>query len=74
MLGNFCYSNPTTLYFGDKALDNLKKELVHYGKKIQLVYGGGSIKRNGIYDQIISILQEAGKTIIEDGGVMPNPR
>lgn len=73
MLGNFCYSNPTTLYFGDKALDNLKKELVHYGKKIQLVYGGGSIKRNGIYDQIISILQEAGKTIIEDGGVMPNP-
>lgn len=73
MLGNFMYCNPTRLYFGDKALDNLKTELEKYGKNIMLVYGGGSIKKNGIYDRVTAILKECGKNVFEDGGVMPNP-
>lgn len=73
MLGNFIYSNPTKLYFGKDSLDYLKTELKKYGKNIMLVYGGGSIKKNGIYDKVMEILKNCGKTIIEDGGVMPNP-
>lgn len=73
MLGNFKYSNPTKLYFGGDSLNNLKEELAGYGKNVQLVYGGGSIKKNGIYDQVVAVLKECGKEIFEDGGVMPNP-
>lgn len=73
MLGNFTYSNPTKLYFGENALDNLALELKNYGKNVLFCYGGGSIKKNGIYDKVVKILNECGKTIIEDGGVMPNP-
>lgn len=73
MLGNFKYSNPTKLYFGGYSLNNLKEELAGYGKNVQLVYGGGSIKKNGIYDQVVAVLKECGKEIFEDGGVMPNP-
>ena len=73
MLGDFVYSNPTKLYFGENSLDGLRKELPKYGKNVLLVYGGGSIKKNGIYDKITAILKECGKNIIEDAGVMPNP-
>ena len=73
MLGNFKYSNPTKLYFGGDSLNNLTEELAGYGKNVQLVYGGGSIKKNGIYDQVVAVLKECGKEIFEDGGVMPNP-
>lgn len=73
MLGNFNYSNPTKLYFGEDALQNLEAELQKYGDTVQLIYGGGSIKKSGLYDQIIEILIVCGKTIVEDGGVMPNP-
>ena len=73
MLGNFIYSNPTKLYFGKDSLDYLKTELKKYGKNIMLVYGGGSIKKNGIYDKVVEILKNSEKTIIEDCGVMPNP-
>ena len=73
MLGNFKYSNPTKLYFGDKSLDFLSEELNRFGPTVMLTYGGGSIKRNGIYDQVTAILHEAGKTIVELPGVMPNP-
>lgn len=73
MLGNFTYCNPTKLYFGENALDFLSAELSIYGKNIMLCYGGGSIKRNGIYDKVVDILTECGKNIIEDSGVMPNP-
>ena len=73
MLGNFIYCNPTRLYFGTNALGNLGEELDKYGKTVMLVYGGGSIKRNGIYDKVVAALKAAGKTIVEDGGVMPNP-
>lgn len=48
MLGNFCYSNPTKLYFGEDALHGLSEELKNYGKNVLLVYGGGSIKKIGI--------------------------
>ncbi len=73
MLGDFVYSNPTKLYFGENSLDGLRKELPKYGENVLLVYGGGSIKKNGIYDKITAILKECGKNIIEDAGVMPNP-
>ncbi|MDE7083294.1 MAG: iron-containing alcohol dehydrogenase [Clostridia bacterium] len=73
MLGNFTYCNPTKLYFGKGALDGLKEELKNYGKNVLLVYGGGSIKKNGIYDKVISVLAECGKKVYEDAGVMPNP-
>lgn len=73
MLGNFSYSNPTKLYFGDDAQKNLSEELKHYGTKVLLTYGNGSIKTNGIYDEVISALRTAGKEVIELSGVMPNP-
>lgn len=73
MLGNFTYCNPTKLYFGKDALDGLNKELPKYGKNVLLVYGGGSIKKNGIYDKVVAILKTNGKEIFEDAGVMPNP-
>ena len=73
MLGNFTYCNPTKLYFGKEALKWLNKELPKYGKNVLLVYGGGSIKKNGIYDEVVKILKENGKEVFEDAGVMPNP-
>lgn len=73
MLGNFVYANPTKLYFGENALAKLPQELAHYGKNVLLVYGGGSIKKNGIYAQVVKLLQDSGKEIFEDAGVMPNP-
>lgn len=73
MLGNFSYYNPTKLYFGEKALQSLSKELPKYGENILLVYGGGSIKKYGLYDEVMKILKEHGKTVVEDAGVMPNP-
>lgn len=73
MLGKFSYSNPTKLYFGEDAITSLNKELPKYGKNVLLVYGGGSIKQNGIYDRVIELLKANGKEIFEDAGVMPNP-
>ena len=73
MLGNFTYHNPTKLIFGRDALASLAAELAPFGDTVQLVYGGGSIRRFGIYGQVIDVLRAAGKTIVEDSGVMPNP-
>ena len=73
MLGNFSYHNPTKLYFGEDALGNLKSELNNYGANVLFVYGGGSIKKSGLYDEIISILKDCGKNVSEVSGVMPNP-
>ena len=73
MLGNFTYCNPTKLYFGEDTLNGLNEELPKYGKNVMLVYGGGSIKKNGIYDKVVDILKANGKTVFEDAGVMPNP-
>lgn len=73
MLGNFSYCNPCKLYFGDKSLDYLNTELPKYDKNIVLIYGGGSIKKNGIYDDVVKILETQGKNVAEISGVMPNP-
>ncbi len=73
MLGSFTYCNPTKLYFGKDALDGLNEELPKYGKRVLLVYGGGSIKKNGIYGKVVEILKANDKEIYEDAGVMPNP-
>ncbi len=73
MLGNFTYCNPTKLYFGENSLQSLKEELLHYGPNVVLIYGGGSIRKNGIYDQVMEILKENGKVVSEISGVMPNP-
>lgn len=58
MLGNFSYCNPTKLYFGDESLDYLNTELPKYGKNVVLIYGGDSIKKNGIYDAVVKIREE----------------
>lgn len=73
MLGNFTYCNPTKLHFGENSLEMLKDELSHYGKNILLTYGGGSIKKTGLYDEIVKILKDCEKNITELPGVMPNP-
>lgn len=73
MLGNFTFSNPTTLHFGDEALKALSSELSKYGSTVLLTYGGGSIKRNGIYDDVMAVLRALGKKVVELPGVMPNP-
>ncbi|RHP36137.1 iron-containing alcohol dehydrogenase [Lachnotalea sp. AF33-28] len=73
MLGNFSYCNPTRLHFGEDAMAHLKQELEQYGPSVLLCYGGGSIKKNGIYDQVLAVLRECGKSVTEDPGVMPNP-
>ena len=73
MKGNFKYYNPTKLYFGEDSLQFLDSELKNYGQTVMLSYGGGSIKRNGIYDAVVKALKDAGKTVVEDPGVMPNP-
>lgn len=73
MLGNFTYHNPTKIYFGEDSLQSLKQELPKYGDNVVLIYGGGSIKKNGIYDAIQKLLEQQGKKVTEISGVMPNP-
>ncbi len=73
MLGNFSYKNATKLCFGEDSLQYLNDELPKYGANVVLIYGGGSIKKNGIYDAVMEILEKNGKNVAEDGGVMPNP-
>ena len=73
MLGNFSYCNPTRLYFGEGSIRCLDEELPKYGKNVVLIYGGGSIKKNGIYDKVVEILAKNGKNVAEISGVMPNP-
>ena len=73
MLGNFGYCNPTRLYFGDNSLKYLNRELKKYGPNILLTYGGGSIKKNGIYDEVLQILEMNDKNVVELPGVMSNP-
>ena len=70
---DFNYYNPTKIYFGKTSLNNLKDELKNYGKTILLVYGKNSIKKNGLYDKIITISKEADKKVIELAGIKSNP-
>ncbi|AIE61168.1 putative NADH-dependent butanol dehydrogenase 1 [Bacillus methanolicus MGA3] len=71
---NFTYWNPTKLIFGSNQLEQLKTEIPQYGKKVLLVYGGGSIKRNGLYGRVVNYLEEINAEIFELSGVEPNPR
>lgn len=73
MLGNFTYCNPTRIHFGTDALTHLREELAKYGETVLLTYGGGSIKKSGLYDEVVRILKDCGKRIVELSGVMPNP-
>ena len=73
-MNEFVYSYPTKVYFGKKtAVDGLAKELAGVGQTVMLAYGGGSVKRNGVYDEVMGILKNAGKNVVEFGGIMPNP-
>ncbi|PEM26579.1 iron-containing alcohol dehydrogenase [Bacillus wiedmannii] len=71
---NFVFRNPTKLIFGKGQLEQLKTEIPQFGKKVLLVYGGGSIKRNGVYDNVLSILKDINAEVFELTGVEPNPR
>nr|WP_319400707.1 iron-containing alcohol dehydrogenase [uncultured Carboxylicivirga sp.] len=70
---DFIYQNPTTIYFGRESLENLRAEMANYGDTIMLAYGKGSIKKSGLYDQVVSILKECGKKVVEVTGIMANP-
>lgn len=71
---SFAFYNPTRLIFGKGQLEQLKTLVPQYGKNILLVYGGGSIKRSGLYDSVTSLLKELGSNVVELAGVEPNPR
>ncbi|OOE14098.1 iron-containing alcohol dehydrogenase [Fictibacillus arsenicus] len=73
-MNEFIYYNPTRLVFGKNQIKALKDELGRYGKKVLVVYGGGSIKRNGLYDEVMNELNEMGMEVSELSGVEPNPR
>ncbi|MGE5674257.1 MAG: iron-containing alcohol dehydrogenase [Mycobacterium leprae] len=73
-MNNFVFHNPTKLIFGRGQLAQLRLELAGYGKRVLLAYGGGSIKRSGLYDAVIAILRETGAEVHELPGVEPNPR
>ncbi len=71
---NFNFNMPTNIIFGKDRLNELAEEIKKYGNKILLVYGGGSIKKIGLYDKVIKMLNDGGFDVIEHGGVKPNPR
>ncbi|MEG2245218.1 MAG: iron-containing alcohol dehydrogenase, partial [Erysipelotrichaceae bacterium] len=71
---NFIYSIPTEIYFGKGQVKNIAKIVKQYGERVLLVYGGGSIKKNGIYDDVVSILKKENIYYNELSGVEPNPR
>lgn len=73
-MNDFIYSYPVKVYFGtDAAQKAISQELGKYGKNVMLAYGGGSIKKNGIYDTVVEMLKKAGKEVVDFPGIMPNP-
>lgn len=73
-MNKFTYSYPMKVYFGEDAAENaIAAELEKFGKTVMLAYGGGSIKRTGVYDEMIKLLQDAGKEVVNFSGIMPNP-
>ena len=73
-MNNFMYENKTRVYFGKSGVkEHLGSLLQNYGDTVMLAYGGGSVKRNGVYDEVAGILTAAGKRIVDFGGIMPNP-
>ncbi|MGM0854519.1 MAG: iron-containing alcohol dehydrogenase [Bacillota bacterium] len=73
-MNEFTFYNPTKLIFGKGQVEQLKELVPQYGEKVLVVYGGGSIKRNGLYDQVMSVLKDIDSEVFELSGVEPNPR
>lgn len=73
-MNNFIYDIPVKVYFGENQLGHLGEELSKYGKKVLLTYGGGSIKKNGLYDAVVAEIKNAGLELYELSGIAPNPR
>ncbi len=73
-MNEYIYYNPTRLVFGKNQIQTLKDELGKFGKKVLVVYGGGSIKRNGLYDEVMNELNKMDAEVSELSGVEPNPR
>lgn len=70
----FTFQNTAKIYFGENNLKDLSKEIKKYGEKVLLCYGGGSIKKIGLYDKVMKVLDEAGLKVFEFSGIEPNPR
>lgn len=73
-MNSFVYDIPVKVYFGENQLCHLGKELSRFGKRVLLTYGGGSIKKTGLYDAVIAEIQNAGLEVFELSGIEPNPR
>lgn len=73
-MNNFVYDIPTKVYFGENQLGHLGEKLSKYGKKVLLTYGGGSIKKSGLYDKVVAEVKNAGLELFELSGIEPNPR
>lgn len=73
-MNNFIYDIPVKVYFGENQLCHLGEELSKYGKKVLLTYGGGSIKKSGLYDAVMDEIKKAGLEVYELSGIDPNPR
>jgi len=74
MMNNFVFENKTKVYFGKNVVkEHLGGLLSNYGETVMLAYGGGSVKRNGVYDEVVSILNAAGKRVVEFSGIVSNP-
>lgn len=73
-MNDFMYYNPVRVHFGADAMSHLPEELGKFGANVLLTYGGGSIKRTGLYDRVLDALRAAGKSVYELSGIMPNPR
>lgn len=74
MMNNFVYDIPTRVYFGENQMGNLGLELSRFGKRVLLCYGGGSIKKTGLYDKAVAEIRNAGLELFELSGIDPNPR
>ena len=72
-MNSFIYDIPTKVYFGENQLSNLGPELSRFGKRVLLTYGGGSIKKTGLYDKVVAEIKAAGLSLFELGGIAPNP-
>lgn len=72
-MNNFIYDISTKVYFGENQLSNLGPELSRFGKRVLLTYGGGSIKKTGLYDKVVAEIKAAGLELFELGGIAPNP-
>ena len=73
-MNKFTFSYPTKVYFGEGvAAEALKQELPKVGRTVMLAYGGGSVKRSGVYEELRGLLAAEGKEVVDFSGIMPNP-